>query len=163
MTSSFPSKGFSVYKKSKAIKILSILMLLLTVAAPSMLAADEDKDDKAKKEEPKEAGLKEKVVVTATRTEEDVFRVPQPVSVITAEEIEEETPNTATDLLRNLPGVDVNGVGTSQPRPIIRPACRLPVRISSWKAANTTTLSRFTDGIASRGTSTSCGVCEYIC
>jgi hemoglobin/transferrin/lactoferrin receptor protein len=100
--------------------ILFILVLTLMVAAPMTLAADEDEAEKAKKEDPKEAGLKEKVVVTATRTEEDVFQVPQPVSVVTEEEIKEQTPNTATDLLRNLPGVDVNGVGTSQPRPIIR-------------------------------------------
>ncbi len=109
-----------MHKKSNFFQLIPVLLLLLMVAAPTTPAADEDKDDEAKKEAPKEAGLKEKVVVTATRTEEDVFRVPQPVSVVTAEEIEEETPNTATDLLRNLPGVDVNGVGTSQPRPIIR-------------------------------------------
>ncbi len=102
--------------------ILLIFVLVLIAAAPTAMAAEEDKGkaEKAKEAAPKKAGLKEKVVVTATRTEEDVFQVPQPVSVVTAEEIEEQTPNTATDLLRNLPGVDVNGVGTSQPRPIIR-------------------------------------------
>lgn len=109
-------------KNISILTILFVFLLILAVAAPMTLAADEDKtkDDKGESADPKEAGLKEKVVVTATRTEEDVFQVPQPVSVVTAVEIEEQTPNTATDLLRNLPGVDVNGVGTSQPRPIIR-------------------------------------------
>ena len=108
-------------RNTSMLTILFVLGLILMMAAPTALAADEDKgQDDTTKEKAKDAGLKEKVVVTATRTEEDVFRVPQPVSVVTAEEIEEETPNTATDLLRNLPGVDVNGVGTSQPRPIIR-------------------------------------------
>lgn len=60
------------------------------------------------------------VVVTATLTEKTPFNVPQPVSVLTAVEIRERTPNNAADLLRHLPGVDVTGVGLTQVRPSIR-------------------------------------------
>jgi outer membrane receptor protein involved in Fe transport len=73
---------------------------------------DEDKD--------KTPVIQHKVTVTATRVEEDTFNVPQPVAVVTQEEIQERNPNTSTDLLRDMPGVDVNGVGTNQPRPFIR-------------------------------------------
>jgi len=60
------------------------------------------------------------VVVTATRTEKQVFEVPKPVSVLTETQIREQTPNNAADLLRSLPGLDVTGVGVNQVRPSIR-------------------------------------------
>jgi hemoglobin/transferrin/lactoferrin receptor protein len=110
--------------------LYSVLVVLVFALIPSSnqalaqekapeKAENKEKEDKDK-EEPKKSGLVQKVIVTATRIEEDVFQVPQPVSVVSKTEIEEQTPNTAADLLRNLPGVDVNGVGTNQPRPIIR-------------------------------------------
>jgi outer membrane receptor protein involved in Fe transport len=85
---------------------------------------DEDtKKDTDSQDETEDAGkptITHKVTVTATRTEEDTFNVPQPVLVVTEQEILERNPNSATDLMRDLPGVDVNGVGTNQPRPFIR-------------------------------------------
>ena len=42
------------------------------------------------------------------------------MSVIDSAAIAEQPPNTATDLLRELPGVDVIGTGTNQVRPSIR-------------------------------------------
>ena len=60
------------------------------------------------------------VVITATRTEKDAFEVPKPVSVLSETQIREQTPNNAADLLRNLPGLDVTGVGVNQVRPSIR-------------------------------------------
>jgi hemoglobin/transferrin/lactoferrin receptor protein len=60
------------------------------------------------------------VVVTATLTEKNAFEVAQPVSVLSAAQIREKTPNNAADLLRALPGLDVTGVGVNQVRPSIR-------------------------------------------
>ena len=60
------------------------------------------------------------IVVTATRTPRTVFLTPAPVSVVDAAAIRRARPNTVTDLLRGLPGVDVTGVGVQQPRPVIR-------------------------------------------
>lgn len=60
------------------------------------------------------------VVVTATRTEKSVFEVPSPVSVLDTADIREKLPNSAADLFRDLPGLDVVGVGPSQVRPSIR-------------------------------------------
>lgn len=60
------------------------------------------------------------LVVTATRTARSVFATPVPVSVIDSGTLRRRQPNTVTDLFRSLPGVDVNGVGVQQPRPVIR-------------------------------------------
>ncbi len=60
------------------------------------------------------------VTVTATRRATDVQSVPTPVSVLDSTVIRERQPNTAADLLRDLPGVDVIGTGTNQARPSIR-------------------------------------------
>ncbi len=58
--------------------------------------------------------------VTAVGHQEDVFDVATPVTVINQLEIERKLPDSAADLLRDQPGVDVNGVGANQVRPVIR-------------------------------------------
>jgi len=58
--------------------------------------------------------------VTATGSERDAFQVATPVTVVTRQEIERQQPDNAADLLREQPGVDVNGVGPNQARPVIR-------------------------------------------
>lgn len=60
------------------------------------------------------------IEVTATRTARPVFTTPAPVSVIDRSAIQRQKPNTVADLFRDLPGLDVNGVGVQQPRPVIR-------------------------------------------
>ena len=62
----------------------------------------------------------EETTVTATGVEADTFQLATPVVVLDADTIEERQPDNATDLLRAEPGVDVNGVGPNQARPIIR-------------------------------------------
>lgn len=60
------------------------------------------------------------VTITATRVETDVLRVAAPVTVISQGRIAAEMPNSAADLLRDEPGVDVIGTGVNQARPAIR-------------------------------------------
>jgi hemoglobin/transferrin/lactoferrin receptor protein len=60
------------------------------------------------------------IAVTATRFERAVFRTASPLLVTDAAVIREESPNGVPDLFRNLPGVDVTGVGPNQGRLIIR-------------------------------------------
>ncbi len=60
------------------------------------------------------------VVVTATRTPRRLAWVPQPISVVTRDYVQRKVPNTVSDLLRTIPGVDVAGVGANQGRPQIR-------------------------------------------
>ena len=56
--------------------------------------------------------------VTATRRKTDTLDVPVSVSVI--ERLEDRPVNNAAELLLAEPGVDVNGVGANQVRPVIR-------------------------------------------
>ncbi len=60
------------------------------------------------------------VGVTATRWESSVFRTATPLLVIDSSTVRNELPNGVGDLFRNLPGVDVTGVGASQVRLMIR-------------------------------------------
>ncbi|MFN7966283.1 MAG: TonB-dependent receptor [Acidobacteriota bacterium] len=60
------------------------------------------------------------VTVTATGSERDTFEVATPVTVISSQEIQRLAPDNAADLLRTQPGVDINGVGPNQSRPVIR-------------------------------------------
>ena len=60
------------------------------------------------------------VTITATRTARDVFNAPAAVSVIDSATLHSKLPNTAVDGFRDLPGLDVTGVGTNQARPTVR-------------------------------------------
>jgi hemoglobin/transferrin/lactoferrin receptor protein len=92
--------------------------------APSVsaeAAANEgDEGGDGEKDDDKKPSYFTSVTVTATGSEIEAFEVATPVSVIDKDEIERKTPNNAADLLRDLPGVDVNGIGPNQVRPIIR-------------------------------------------
>lgn len=58
--------------------------------------------------------------VTATRALKHLFFTAAPVSVVGSDEIADERPNNAAEVIRRLPGVDINGVGANQQRPTIR-------------------------------------------
>lgn len=60
------------------------------------------------------------LLVTATRGLREVSATPRPVSVLGRVEVRESAPNTVSDLLTRLPGLDVTGVGVNQARPAIR-------------------------------------------
>lgn len=95
-----------------------LFALLLLLAAPGWGAeppAAEADPDPAAEAKPSFFAT---TTVTATGTETDAFELPISVSVI--EDLEDRSENTAADLLLTEPGVDVNGVGTNQTRPIIR-------------------------------------------
>ncbi len=77
-------------------------------------------------QESPQRGVRDSVVelpamtVTATRDLREVFRTPTPVSVVDSTTLARRAPASITDLFFDLPGLDVNGVGPSQSRPIIR-------------------------------------------
>ena len=60
------------------------------------------------------------LLITATRGLREVSATPRPVSVLGRVEVRESAPNTVSDLLTRLPGLDVTGVGVNQARPAIR-------------------------------------------
>ncbi|MGB5293332.1 MAG: Plug domain-containing protein, partial [Thermoanaerobaculia bacterium] len=105
-----------------------VVMPVSTWAAPSpqqdeSTAAEQEAETEA--EESEEASepassFFEATTVTATGSAVDAFSIATPVAVISEEEIERKLPENAVDLVRAQPGVDVNGVGPNQARPIIR-------------------------------------------
>jgi hemoglobin/transferrin/lactoferrin receptor protein len=105
--------------------VLAALILIPSIGGDNLWAEDPQTGKPAKKVEKKEKSdedevLHYEVTVTATRTKKETFETPKPVSVINQKRIVEKAPNNVTELLKDLPGVDVNGVGTNQSRPVIR-------------------------------------------
>jgi len=116
-----------------AVAALFVVPVLASAESSTLATADTDEaetmEDSAASSEAgsesedngdKPASFFEETTVTATGSEIDTFQIPTPVIVIDEETIQDLQPNNATDLLRNEPGVDVNGVGPNQGRPIIR-------------------------------------------
>lgn len=91
-------------------KILSVYaVLLFLIFHGYSLADDEEKEEKS-------SITMEEVVVTATRTEQDVEKVPANVTVISQEDIKNSNARTVTDLLRSEEGIvvrDLLGHGKS--------------------------------------------------
>ncbi len=95
--------------------LLALLFCFSAGIDPLIAADDKNKNDSEKKSDD-EVRIDERVVVTATRTEMPLRRVASTVTVITAEEIRRRQHRFVTDVLRDIPGVDVRqdgGPGTS--------------------------------------------------
>ncbi|MCG8467314.1 MAG: TonB-dependent receptor [Gemmatimonadetes bacterium] len=58
--------------------------------------------------------------VTASREPKTTFDTPRPVAVVRRDRIRERSPDNIAELFREIPGLDVDGVGPNQRRPIIR-------------------------------------------
>ena len=69
---------------------------------------------------PTPPAVHEEIVVTANRYEQDSFSTPEPLSVISAEQIERTRPDKVVDMLKQLASVDVQGEGPFRGLPIIR-------------------------------------------
>ncbi len=87
-----------------------------TTAQQTTVTTDETKTEV---EQPK-ASFFDETTVTATGSERNVFDIATPVTVIREEKITQKKAENAAELLREQPGVDVNGVGPNQARPVIR-------------------------------------------
>lgn len=81
-------------------------------------AAADSGDTQAASERDENLSYFATTTVTATGYESDTQTIPTPVIVIT--DPASRLPDNAADLLRYEPGVDVNGIGTNQVRPVIR-------------------------------------------
>ncbi len=97
-----------------------LLITLLIFLAPTALLGQSDTDAGSESQPDEELSFFATTSVTATGSESDTFDIPAPVIVIDAERIDELKPDNAADLLRDEPGVDVNGIGPNQARPVIR-------------------------------------------
>lgn len=90
---------------SRAIALIAVIIL------PTSLVAQESEEVQR---------LDMETTVTATGTERDTTEVGALVTVIDEEELERTVPENVVEPLRQAPGVDVNGVGPNQARPVIR-------------------------------------------
>jgi len=98
-----------------------ILLLTLFALSPTISFADAAENREAENDaEPVLESVFATTTVTATGSETDTFETTIPVTVISSQEDRERVPEHAADLLRAEPGVDVNGVGPNQSRPVIR-------------------------------------------
>jgi outer membrane receptor protein involved in Fe transport len=108
----------------------ALLVGLLSTGAPVHAQGEPAEDDAQQSEEDgsedattgeeERASFFAATTVTATGREVDTLETATPVTVIGRDTIDRRTPENAADLLRSEPGVDVNGVGPNQSRPIIR-------------------------------------------
>ena len=102
-------------------RVLSVA--LLSAASSSILLAQRPtvRDSvRAARDSAARAHPLDAMTVTATRTPTDLFDTASPVSVIDSTAMREHLADSPIDLFRQLPGLDVTGVGTNQARPSIR-------------------------------------------
>ena len=101
---------------------LAALLLSLPsalVAAPNLQQTPQEQPDSARADTLTPI-LLDPINVTATRDVKGIFETAAPVSVVDSTLVREQKPNNAADLVRSLPGIDINGVGANQQRPTIR-------------------------------------------
>jgi hemoglobin/transferrin/lactoferrin receptor protein len=103
------------------------------VAAPWSVLTAQEADDTAAEEqaqdteiaaqEEDEAGRRvftDRIVVTASRREEDSANTPAPITVMDRQYIEQAQPEKMADLFKQIPGVEVEGEGPFRGIPVIR-------------------------------------------
>src|SRR5210317_1925276 len=99
-------------------QLISTTPLSAAARALAIQETPQEKPDSARADTiPLKPILLDPINVTATRDERGIFETSAPVSVVDTVAIKEQKPNNAADLIRDLPGVDINGVGANQARP----------------------------------------------
>jgi hemoglobin/transferrin/lactoferrin receptor protein len=97
-----------------------VLALLVPLVLPASAAALQTQADSLRADSSRRVTRLAPIAVTATRSERQIFRLATPVLVLDSTTVRQEMPNGVADLFRNLPGVDVTGVGPNQGRLVIR-------------------------------------------
>lgn len=67
-----------------------------------------------------QVNMMDTVVVTATRTENDTFNVPSPISSVDEQRLQETAPASIAEAIKNIPGVALEKAGSWETSPIIR-------------------------------------------
>ena len=105
-------------------RTLAFIFLWINLLVPGTVAAQQTtppaEETKTEEEQQPKASFFDETTVTATGSERNVFDIATPVTVIREEKIAQKKAENAAELLREQPGVDVNGVGPNQLRPVIR-------------------------------------------
>ena len=104
-----------------ALKSSLVIVAAAAIIVPELSAQSSARDSTTRSDSTgSRVTLLGQVTITATRTAKDVFDAPSAVSVIDSAALRNRLPNTPVDAFRELPGLDVTGVGTNQTRPTIR-------------------------------------------
>lgn len=93
-------------------RLAALLLLAPLAVAPASAQEGEAPDTTRYEIDP--------ILVTATRGPRAITQTPVPVNVVTRDQLAILNPNSVSDVLRTLPGLDVSGVGANQTRPSIR-------------------------------------------
>lgn len=102
------------------VSIFLLIIMLVPVIVAAQQTTTPDDETKAAEEQKPAASFFDETTVTATGSKRNVFDIATPVTVIREEKIAQKKAENAAELLREQPGVDVNGVGPNQTRPVIR-------------------------------------------
>lgn len=91
-------------------RLFALLIGCWLTAVPATLTAqtDDESDDSQGLEAGQAPEVQETIVVTASRTEQQLHDVPASISVLSSEDIEQIPADDYGDLLRNIPGVNVS-------------------------------------------------------
>ena len=109
----------ATYISVNPVRLLCFMLLVVTIAS-APVGAWADEGGETEDGEPDAGHALPEIVVTASKAEQDPFRAPQYVSVITGEEIDEKIPSTTPDLLTGEPGVLVQKTNLGGGSPFIR-------------------------------------------
>lgn len=102
------------------VALLGVLALPFPRQAPAQAAPARRDTTRSVPDSARKVAKLAPLAVTATRNLEQVFRTATPILAIDSSVVRQESPNGIGDLFRNLPGVDVTGVGPNQTRLMIR-------------------------------------------
>ena len=102
--------------------VITVALLVLSFSTSPLRAQQQPKTDTVRTvpDSAKKIAKLAPIAVTATGSLQQVFRTANPVLVVDSLVVRLEAPNGVGDLFRNLPGVDVTGVGPNQTRLMIR-------------------------------------------
>ncbi len=98
----------------------SVVLLLGALALPVSTVSAQTSSPTPQSDSTAKMAKLAPITVSATRTATLIFQTATPVLSVDSSVIRREVPNGIGDLFRNLPGVDVTGVGPSQVRLMIR-------------------------------------------
>lgn len=103
--------------------LVAVFALGLVAAAP-LLAGDDQAQEGATEKDHQDAQtvqrLREEVVVTAARYEQDAHATPLPISSLSQEDLERLRPERLVDALKTMAGVEFTGEGPFRGLPVIR-------------------------------------------
>ncbi len=105
--------------RASTLFVVSALTALVAVVGSIPLVAQSSSGSRTSEEDTLVFRV-DPIVVTATRGARELSAIPRPISVVQRRDIFEKVPNSVGDLFRDLPGLDVTGVGVNQARPQIR-------------------------------------------